>query len=88
MPKQSVTLSQLDKVKNLAQAAPGQSLRIVGLTGEDAHQRRLMAMGLVSGKEIILETRAPMGDPRIYAILGYRLTLRNDDARHVLVTEP
>jgi ferrous iron transport protein A len=61
-------------------------VQIVGLKGDDASKRRLMALGIVRGKDISLETLAPLGDPRIYSILGYRLTIRNDDAQKILVT--
>ncbi|MEO5330873.1 MAG: ferrous iron transport protein A [Magnetococcus sp. YQC-5] len=64
----------------------GHAAKIEGLLGDAISKRRLMALGLVKGKEIVLETKAPMGDPRIYAILGYRLSIRNDDAKNVLVS--
>ncbi|MEO5345528.1 MAG: ferrous iron transport protein A [Magnetococcus sp. YQC-9] len=64
----------------------GCTARIEGLQGDDLGKKRLMAMGLVKGKEIALETKAPLGDPRIYTILGYRLSIRNDDARNILVS--
>lgn len=71
----------------LADLEDGQAAVIRGLCGESISKRRLMALGLVRGKEIFLETKAPMGDPRIYAVLGYRLTIRNDDARNVIVSK-
>ncbi|MBF0448019.1 MAG: ferrous iron transport protein A [Magnetococcales bacterium] len=70
----------LDKLKG------GKVVRIVGLKGDDISKRRLMALGIVRGKEISLDTQAPLGDPRIYSILGYRLTIRNDDAEKILVS--
>ena len=42
-------------------------------------------MGVVSGVEVSLEHTAPMGDPRVYTILGYNLSLRNEDARKVML---
>ncbi|MBF0126566.1 MAG: ferrous iron transport protein A [Magnetococcales bacterium] len=70
----------------LADLQVGNTAKIEGLLGDTVSKRRLMALGLVKGKEIALETKAPMGDPRIYTILGYRLSIRNDDARNVLVS--
>lgn len=64
----------------------GSIARIEGLRGDDLCKKRLMALGLVRGKEIALEAMAPLGDPRIYTILGYRLSIRNDDARNILVS--
>jgi ferrous iron transport protein A len=78
-----------DQKKNsmtLADIKNEQAVQIVGLEGDDASKRRLMALGIVRGKDISLETLAPFGDPRIYSILGYRLTIRNDDAQKILVS--
>ena len=69
----------------LADLKDGQIAYIVSLLGHNINKRRLMALGIVRGKEIQLDTVAPMGDPRIYSILGYRLTLRNEDARNIIV---
>ncbi len=71
----------------LADLDSDRSVLITGLEGDDVSKRRLMALGLVRGKEIALETKAPMGDPRVYSLLGYRLSIRNDDAQKILVTE-
>jgi ferrous iron transport protein A len=76
----------IDRAITLADLNNDEAVQIVGLKGDDVSKRRLMALGIVRGKEISLETQAPMGDPRIYSILGYRLTIRNDDAQKILVT--
>ncbi|MBF0295714.1 MAG: ferrous iron transport protein A [Magnetococcales bacterium] len=70
----------------LADLQIGHIVRIEKLLGDAISKRRLMALGLVRGKEITLENKAPLGDPGIYSILGYRLSIRNDDARNVLVS--
>ncbi|MBF0444660.1 MAG: ferrous iron transport protein A [Magnetococcales bacterium] len=73
-------------MSTLAQLDDGKTVRIVGLEGDDVSKRRLMALGIVRGKEISLDTKAPLGDPRIYSILGYRLSIRNADAQKILVS--
>ncbi len=70
----------------LADLKVGQAAKIEGLRGDTTCKRRFMALGLVTGKEISLETKAPMGDPCVYSILGYRLSIRNDDAKNILVS--
>jgi ferrous iron transport protein A len=77
---------QIDVAMTLADLNDNSTMQIVGLKGDDVSRRRLMALGIVRGKKISLDTRAPLGDPRIYSILGYRLTIRNDDAQRILVT--
>ena len=47
--------------------------------------RRIREMGLVPGKEIKVQGRAPMYDPVSLRIMGFTLTLRNNEADHVRV---
>ena len=46
---------------------------------------RLREMGLLAGTPVTLVRNAPMGDPLEIKIRGYHLTLRKDEAEHVLV---
>ena len=71
----------------LADLGLGQRGIVVGLgDADDTQKRRLTAFGLVRGTEITVDRAAPMGNPRAYALLGYRLSLRNEDARAILLT--
>ena len=70
----------------LADLAKGQRGFVVGLGQTDETlKRRLTAYGIVRGTEITLDFTAPMGNPRTYSLLGYRLSLRNEDARNILL---
>lgn len=64
---------------------PGERGRIVEISGEDAITVRLMEMGLTDGEEIELIGRAPLGDPLEFAIRGYRLSLRAEEARRISI---
>jgi ferrous iron transport protein A len=68
----------------LADLGPGQSGCVVKVD-DDALGHNLAAMGLVKGATVSVDRTAPMGNPRIYALQGYRLSLRNEDARKVLL---
>ena len=46
---------------------------------------RLREMGLLAGTPVTLVRTAPLGDPLEIKIRGYHLTLRKDEAAHVLV---
>lgn len=65
--------------------AEGQRGRITDVTGDDAVSVRLMEMGLIEGEEIENLGAAPLGDPVEYLIRGYRLSLRNSEAKRVTI---
>lgn len=47
--------------------------------------RRIRDMGLVPGKEITVQGRAPLYDPVSLRIMGFTLTLRNNEADYIKV---
>lgn len=53
-------------------------IRTVRATGEMG--RRLRDMGLVPGTEIKIKGRAPLRDPVALRVMGFTLTLRNNEA--------
>lgn len=63
----------------------GQSATVVELRGEDVLQQRLMEMGLLPGMDVSLTRIAPLGDPLEIHLLGYKLSLRKQEAAAVLV---
>ena len=46
---------------------------------------KLMEMGCVPGEKIIIEQVAPLGDPISVLVSGYRLSLRLNEAEHIMV---
>jgi ferrous iron transport protein A len=46
---------------------------------------KLMEMGCVPGERIVVEQKAPLGDPISVSIAGYRLSLRLDEADQIIV---
>ncbi len=73
-------------MNSLADIDDGQKAVVQEIVGDDAIARRLMEMGLTDGEAIEIVGRAPMGDPIEVAVCGYRLSLRNIEAKRVLVT--
>ncbi len=47
--------------------------------------RRIREMGLVPGTEITIQGRAPLNDPVALRVMGGTLTLRNNEADHIMV---
>mgnify|MGYP006293235305 FL=1 len=56
------------------------SIRANGEMGQ-----RLREMGLVPGTEIKIKGRAPLYDPVALQVMGFTLTLRNNEADHIEV---
>ena len=50
--------------------------------------RRLRDMGLVPGTEIKIKGRAPLKDPVALRVMGFTLTLRNNEADWIEVETP
>ena len=47
--------------------------------------RRIRDMGLVSGAKIKIQGRAPLNDPVAIRVMGFTLTLRNNEADFIVV---
>ncbi len=54
-------------------------------TGGELGQR-IRDMGLIPGTEIKIQGRAPLYDPVAIRIMGFTLTLRNNEADYIDVT--
>mgnify|MGYP002510648183 CR=1 FL=1 len=71
--------------KTLRDLKVGESAKVVKLTGEGALKRRIMDMGITRGTEVHVHKVAPLGDPIEVTVRGFELSLRKDEAEHVLV---
>jgi ferrous iron transport protein A len=58
---------------------------IVKITTAGEMGRRMHEMGLVHGTPILIAGRAPLKDPVAIKVNDYTLTLRNNEADHILV---
>lgn len=74
-------------MKTLDQLGMGQRAVIQDVDGDDALAIRLMEMGLTEGEEVELLGRAPLGDPLEFLVRGYRLSLRQAEARRVRIAD-
>ena len=68
-----------------AEMQSGQQGTVTRVGGERALNRRLRDMGIVPGAAISCRGRAPLGDPIDIGVMGYRLTLRRDEAEQIMV---
>ena len=70
---------------SLRQMQVDQTGTIVSVKGTGELGRRIRDMGLIPGKEIKVQGRAPLHDPVSLRIMGFTLTLRNNEADHIEV---
>ncbi|MFT3678194.1 MAG: FeoA family protein [Chitinophagaceae bacterium] len=70
--------------KKLSELRPGQHAVIREVNSHEIHLK-LMEMGCLPGETISVEQIAPLGDPVSVQVAGYRLSLRLDEAAHIVV---
>lgn len=71
--------------RTLRDVAVGESATVSRIAGDGAVKRRIMDMGLTRGTEVKVHKVAPLGDPIEVTVRGFELSLRKDEAEHVLV---
>ena len=72
----------------LAELSTGEKAVIVRVHGHGSFRKRLIEMGFIRGKEVKVVLNAPLRDPIEYEIIGYKVSLRREEARQIeVVTE-
>lgn len=71
-------------IVRLSALKPGQEGIIKEFNNNEIYIK-LMEMGCVPGERILLEQVAPLGDPISVNVAGYHLSLRLNEAEHILV---
>ncbi|HEX6845690.1 MAG TPA: FeoA family protein [Chitinophagaceae bacterium] len=68
----------------LSDLKPGQEAIISAFESNEIFLK-LMEMGCVPGERVFLDQVAPLGDPISVKIAGYSLSLRLNEAEHIMV---
>ena len=72
----------------LSDLKTGEKAVIVRVHGHGSFRKRLIEMGFIKGKEVKVVLNAPLKDPIEYEIIGYKVSLRREEARLIeVVTE-
>ncbi|MBN2639108.1 MAG: ferrous iron transport protein B [Bacteroidales bacterium] len=71
----------------LAELKRGDKAYITKVKGRGAFRKRIIEMGFVTGKQVIVTKEAPMRDPIQYNIMGYEVSLRRSEASLIEVTQ-
>ena len=72
----------------LSELQTGEQAVIVRVHGHGSFRKRLIEMGFIQGKAVRVVLNAPLRDPIEYEIIGYKVSLRREEARLIeVVTE-
>ena len=69
----------------LSELKTGEVAVIAKVGGHGSFRKRLIEMGFIAGKKVLVVLNAPLKDPIEYEILGYKLSLRREEARQIEV---
>ena len=72
--------------KRLSQIQIGKKVIIRSFENDDIFLK-LMEMGCIPGESITVDQIAPLKDPISISVAGYQLSLRLNEAYHILVEE-
>ncbi|RLD44754.1 MAG: ferrous iron transport protein B [Bacteroidetes bacterium] len=65
---------------NLSELKSGDKAIIIKVRGRGAFRKRIIEMGFVVGKQVIVVKNAPLKDPIEYNVMGYEVSLRRSEA--------
>ncbi len=63
----------------------GAAVAVQHVLGDDPLSQRLGALGFWADAQVMVERTAPLGDPTLYRLHGFRLALRRDEAARIVV---
>ena len=69
----------------MSDLAPGRRAIIESVDASGQIGRRLLDLGLLPGTMVRALRKAPLGDPAVFELRGYRLCLRESESRRVRV---
>jgi ferrous iron transport protein A len=72
-------------IYKLSELVKGCSATVAYFTDEETGLK-LMEMGCLPGETVTLVSYAPMGDPIVISVCGYKLSLRKLEASYVMVS--
>lgn len=74
-------------ITTLADLSVGDYGIIVRFKDKISFRKRLLSFGLTPGTEIQLVRIAPLGDPVEIKVRGFSLTLRKNEAEHIIISK-
>lgn len=74
-----------ERMKTLDQLKVGERAVVKAVRGDASFKKRVLAMGVVPGTELVVERVAPLGDPVDFRLRGFHLSLRKEEAKNIEV---
>ena len=78
-------MSEKSDAIGLDDLRPGQTGEVHAVEAGTTLARRLADLGFCPGTPVRVVRRAPLGDPVLYELRGYRIALRRREARRIRV---
>lgn len=75
----------MDNRKKLSELEVGKHARVLRIEDKGAFNRRIRDMGVNPGAQIIIEKKAPLGDPINIKIKNLSLVIRKNEAQKIIV---
>ena len=72
-------------MRKLSEIKCNEIVTIVDINCNDNTRRRMIDIGLNKGAKVHIERFAPLGDPILLSIRGFRLAIRKSDAQGITV---
>lgn len=72
-------------LKRLSELKPGESAVIQSIDEDTLLKKRLLELGIRKGKDVSMRRDAPLGDPIEISVMGYNISLRKSEAKHVII---
>ncbi len=79
-------MEERSNLERLSELAPGRRAVIESLDASGPIGRRLLDLGLLPGTPVRALRKAPLGDPTVFELRGYRLCLRGTESGRVKVS--
>lgn len=75
----------MNRQVSLDQAEANSSWQVTSVGGAGMLRARMLQMGIVPGAKVKVIRRAPFSDPVEIQVRGYRIALRQEECRHIVV---
>ena len=81
-------MGSVSETFRLSDYLQGEKGRIIMVQGDPDSRRRMSEMGFTRGNEVQVVKAAPLRDPVEYLVKGYHVSIRREQADHIVMDQP